>query len=613
MAFSRIGANDSHNTGSGGTVTTLFASGSTTAGNTLIAAVWGAASPTTAITMAGWTLALQEGLNSTSSTCAVFYKESVGDISATAIQAAGSTMQLALFEFSGGVAIPFVEVVAGKTSGSASSISTTAISTIGHNDLIFKVAAQNNTNGGSAAWGGGSTLIANLLSQLIIGQYLPGTALTNYTDTATWTTGRTCACIIVAFSLTGPLATWPSQGTFSAHGLTARVGVTPWAGHAALAAVSNGIVSPSTGAFSGHSALSVAGLLVKKSVGTFSGHAALSFASKVITKSAYTIASAMNLSLSSNTLNKAIWSPKSTFLAAGKTLNPTTATLSGHGSFGAVGASLRKSPATFSPHSSAAMVGHSLRTGTLTVSPHASLAAAGKSLNPSVAAISGHGSLSFVGKTLQKSVVLFSPKTVSSFFPLGRNTATFSARAIFAAAGNALKPGVAAWSGHGTFAAVGAVLSKRTVALTSSVQLSVIGKSINKSSASISAHILFAAAGRALNKIVATFSPKSTFAIAGTGVKKSTASFASAGRISFVSSTVRSSVVLLNSESSINLLSRILFQGTATWSPSSSVIFKAVYKTLLGTFFVVPGRQEIFYAGGDRIMTIQKEETTWNV
>lgn len=198
MAIARLTGQDCNNTSATIAVTATFPS-PTTAGNLLIAAVE-STTGTGSTTMTGWTLAKEQASTTTVRCVSVFYKISTGDLTAVANNASATIMQIHAYEYSG-AANPAVLETSNGNSGAASSTAqvTGTITTTQIGDLIFVVAQQTQTNGGGTSWATATLLQGNTTNMLVVGQYLPGTTLTGFQDTASWTTSRRSSAVIVAF------------------------------------------------------------------------------------------------------------------------------------------------------------------------------------------------------------------------------------------------------------------------------------------------------------------------------------------------------------------------------------------------------------------------------
>lgn len=211
MPIARVTGSDANTTGASGSVTLSFGQ-TTTVGNLLIAAVCApSGSGAGSNTMSGWTAAVDVGRGATqnSGDTSVFYKISTGDTSATATCTSGGAMAMMLFEYSG-VANPVVtdginDAFSGSTS--VSSQVTGTITTTNAGDLIFVANGTSTTMGASGqAWATATILSANARVLLSCGQYLPGTIVTGFQDTASWNTAGRAGAVIVAFKpVPGPV------------------------------------------------------------------------------------------------------------------------------------------------------------------------------------------------------------------------------------------------------------------------------------------------------------------------------------------------------------------------------------------------------------------------
>lgn len=208
MVFLRLSGQDANgnNSVTNGQTTKTYPGG-TTAGNLLIAAYQSGAASATAASLTGWT---QVGganvpLNNASATLACFYKIADGTESVITIAQAGAstTGQMHIYEYSGTANPAVAEANNSSTSISVSGSSrvTGTITTLDPGDLVFVASATNAANGGSSTgwWVSASVLQAGGTNRLIVGEYLPGSALTGFQDTASWNTARTNSAMIVAF------------------------------------------------------------------------------------------------------------------------------------------------------------------------------------------------------------------------------------------------------------------------------------------------------------------------------------------------------------------------------------------------------------------------------
>lgn len=200
MTIARVSGHDA-NGSSATTSLTVNYPGATTAGNLLVALVYtNAGAGVTAIS--GWILPPGgEKAISGGGTMAVFYKVSSGESSAACTSTGASVMQMHLYEFSGIPRGVVVDAAVTKTDTTATSAATAAITTTVAADLLFFGCAQGGgSNGGTATWATATTLQANAQTRLIAGQYIPGAIQTALTATASWTTTRASASVVVAFT-----------------------------------------------------------------------------------------------------------------------------------------------------------------------------------------------------------------------------------------------------------------------------------------------------------------------------------------------------------------------------------------------------------------------------
>lgn len=198
MAIARVSGHDATGSSATSSLTVNYAA-TTTAGNLLVALVYAnVAAGVTAIS--GWTLAVEKAISGGGTVC-VLYKISTGDASAACTSTSASVMQMHVYEFSGVPQAVVVDAAVTKTDTTATSATTAAITTTVAADLLFFGCAQGGgTNGGTATWATATTLQANTQTRLIAGQYIPGAIQTALTATASWTTTRANATVVVAFT-----------------------------------------------------------------------------------------------------------------------------------------------------------------------------------------------------------------------------------------------------------------------------------------------------------------------------------------------------------------------------------------------------------------------------
>lgn len=203
MTIARVAAQDNNNVGTG--FVTLTFPTNPTVGNLLIVAIQSLNPPGSQVTPTGWTLVIDGGFGAggvTDST-SIFAKISAGagDNATSFTSTGGGQVQGHMYEYSGAASTVTTEGAAASTgaSGSVTSKATPAITTTDAGDLIFEVCAQALTNGGSATFATGTTLQANSQNRIICAERIPGSTVSGYTDTASWTTGRQAGSLIAAF------------------------------------------------------------------------------------------------------------------------------------------------------------------------------------------------------------------------------------------------------------------------------------------------------------------------------------------------------------------------------------------------------------------------------
>lgn len=187
--------------------------GSTTAGNLLIATVYGNASGAGSLDISGWTSAAEIGINSggvgDAQQLGLFYKVASGsETTVQATQASASVMKIHIYEYQN-VKNPIVLDVAGTANGNtgaaAANHTTTAITTTNSRALIFACAGVDGdvTNAASGTFGIRQTDTA---IRLIDADYIPDALQTSLTNQFTWTTSRRKSGIVIAF-----IPSWPSS------------------------------------------------------------------------------------------------------------------------------------------------------------------------------------------------------------------------------------------------------------------------------------------------------------------------------------------------------------------------------------------------------------------
>lgn len=196
MTIARVSGHDASGT-SATTSLTVNYPGATTAGNLLVALVT-ANVGAGVTTITGWTMT--ERTISGSGVMAVFYKTSTGDSSVVCNATGATVMQMHIYEYSGIPQSFVVDATATKTDTTATSATTAAITTTVAADLLFFGCAVTGGAITAATWATATTLQANATSRLIAGQYIPGTIQTALTATASWTTTRANATVVVAFT-----------------------------------------------------------------------------------------------------------------------------------------------------------------------------------------------------------------------------------------------------------------------------------------------------------------------------------------------------------------------------------------------------------------------------
>lgn len=201
MAIARITGQDTFATSATASVTGTFPVASV-AGRVLFAFVWSnSAADDNAMT--GWTKATSVGIGSagTSGRMTLFYKVSTGDTAATATTTLGTAMRMFLLEYSG-VAVPVaLDGTPNSATSGASTVTSQVTGTItsGNTGSLFLVFEGGVTGHGTDVWASATELLIGSSTLCFIGQYLPGTTLTGFQDTATLGTARTQSGLIAGF------------------------------------------------------------------------------------------------------------------------------------------------------------------------------------------------------------------------------------------------------------------------------------------------------------------------------------------------------------------------------------------------------------------------------
>lgn len=143
--------------------------------------------------------------------------QGAGGATVTATAAGATAMQIHLYEYSGirNVFVPAVDAQNKNSSAvSVTTLGTGAISTVFADDLVFVCCwVGGGSNGGGTSWATATNLQAGVVNRLMSGQYLPAAELTNFADTASWTTARSASLIIVAFQPEQTAASSSDTGT----------------------------------------------------------------------------------------------------------------------------------------------------------------------------------------------------------------------------------------------------------------------------------------------------------------------------------------------------------------------------------------------------------------
>lgn len=169
------------------------------------------------ITSEVWDTVLDQAMNTNARSMTMFSRIADGTESAIHFDPGNPNAHCSadIFEYSGNANPTVIDAAAvGTTSGGAgaTSLATGAITTSLAGDLIFS-AAGNFDDGGSAAWVTSTVIGNNELAsrpQIFCGQYIPGTTVTGFSDTASWTASLPVSTIIVAFKAGGSAAVYPS-------------------------------------------------------------------------------------------------------------------------------------------------------------------------------------------------------------------------------------------------------------------------------------------------------------------------------------------------------------------------------------------------------------------
>ena len=174
----------------------------TTAGNLLVAAVWGSTNATSNI-ITGWSSGKEQDATG-AGTITIFCKIADGtETTITATNAGAGLMRIALYEYSGpmttitgGVPDTIAET-GGATTGSGTTASSGSATTTNPNDLLFAAIGWVGGNTTSPSWD--SSFVSGTTDARMATADRIVTSTGTYSSTVTWTTSRASASAIVAF------------------------------------------------------------------------------------------------------------------------------------------------------------------------------------------------------------------------------------------------------------------------------------------------------------------------------------------------------------------------------------------------------------------------------
>lgn len=209
MAISRVTSQDNHGSVTTGNTVTVAWPATPTAGDLLVAFIRGiGATGFNTLSATGFTqLAI---LTPTNAPIGIFYKLAIGnEVNVVATTSNNSTGgQVAISEFTGNANPIVTDGTAGGTQGAlnATSVATPAITTTDPNDLILTFAYQSRGTTAGDAWVTASKFNeSNPSGTMFLGQYFPGTTLSGFSDTASWTgTAGSSFAFISAFKAAPP-------------------------------------------------------------------------------------------------------------------------------------------------------------------------------------------------------------------------------------------------------------------------------------------------------------------------------------------------------------------------------------------------------------------------
>lgn len=195
MAISRISSQDNNNNIATSSITATYPA-ATKVGNLLILSVYGSGS--TVPTIAGFS-GVTASPGAGTSVMGVFWAISTGQTTVTASATGSGTMQIDGYEYQNLGNPVAIDVSNSNTGATATSLVTASVTTNYVADLVFSCCSQTAGNGGTTSWVTSTMLQLAGNNRLIDGQYIPGTKLTSFTDTASWATTRPSGSVVLAF------------------------------------------------------------------------------------------------------------------------------------------------------------------------------------------------------------------------------------------------------------------------------------------------------------------------------------------------------------------------------------------------------------------------------
>lgn len=194
MTITRVTAHD----GVGGASAAF--GGTPTSGNLLLATV---IDVTTAVTISGWTQIVATPADGLGDLLMLFAKTSAGNEGTVTPANGAATLQTTVCEYSGNKNPYAQDGTAGgvATASTGTSKASAQITTTDAGSLIF-LAALNPGATTNPAWSGGPTLVTALNNTNagyhgVVGEYVPGTTVSAFSSTYSWTTAQ-FSCVLIA-------------------------------------------------------------------------------------------------------------------------------------------------------------------------------------------------------------------------------------------------------------------------------------------------------------------------------------------------------------------------------------------------------------------------------